>query len=558
MTTTSRSRCSKVLGEPHGRRKAWRPRSIVNISAMSFGSLSANAIRALNMGAQQAGCYHNTGEGGLSPHHQSGGDVIYQIGTGLFGCRDLEGRFSMDKLLETVTGYPHVRGIEVKLSQGAKPGKGGVLPGKKVTLEIARIRGVRAGVDCISPNSNPEFSDVRTMIAFIERVADATGLPVGIKSAVGQPRFWTELAQAMRETGHGPDWITIDGGEGGTGAAPLTFADHVSLPFKVGFTRVYRAFLEEKMTERVAWIGSGKLGFPDRTIVAFSLGCDLVNIAREAMLSIGCIQAQRCHTDNCPAGVATQREYLQNGLKPEIAAVRFARFCRSLRNEILAVTHACGYEHPAQFTTDDIELCVSAAAFKPLRELFGYTPARGWCGNPGLWRSRNGSARPRARREPRELTRRNGDRTMREPTWLALTPAIVLITGLLSTAALAAGDAASPRPSPSPADPCSERVRTITGDSAKRLIQALLFAKVKPAIKGKAEQGLLHEGTETFKLDHLACQDTHSSTTRSRATTAPRPRSGTTREPRSWPTRFRTQASSSKGPRAIRSSWPTR
>ena len=372
--------CAKILGEVHDRPKSWRPNSIVNISAMSFGSLSSNAIRALNRGAKAAGCYHNTGEGGLSPYHQSGADVIYQIGTGKFGCRDLDGNFSMEKLLETVTGYPHVRGIELKLSQGAKPGKGGVLPGKKVTAEIAAIRGVEQGKDCISPNSHREFQDVKGMIRFIEEIAAATGYPVGIKSAVGHLPFWRELAIEIRDSGKGPDWITIDGGEGGTGAAPLTFADHVSLPYKVGFSRVYKVFAEEKAADRVVWVGSGKLGFPDRAIIAMAMGADMVNIAREAMLSIGCIQAQKCHTDRCPAGVATQNPRLQAGLDPAVQSLRFARFCQSLRNEILAVTHACGYEHPAQFTMDDIELAAGPAMFKPLREIYGYEVARTYKG----------------------------------------------------------------------------------------------------------------------------------------------------------------------------------
>ncbi len=375
--------CAKVFGEEHRRAKAWRPRSIVNVSAMSFGSLGARAIEAMNRGAKMAGCYHNTGEGGISPHHKHGADVIYQIGTGKFGCRDLDGRFSMEALASTLAGAPTVRGIEIKLSQGAKPGKGGVLPGRKVTPEIAAIRGVRPGRDCISPNGHAEFHDVRGMIDFIERIAAETGLPVGIKSAVGQLGFWRELAIAMRETKRGPDWITIDGGEGGTGAAPLTFTDHVSLPFKVGLTRVYRTFLDEKMARRVVWIGSGRLGFPDRAIVAFALGCDMVNIAREAMLSIGCIQAQKCHTDRCPSGVATQDRRLQQGLEPELQATRLARYCQSFRNEILAVTHACGYEHPSQFTADDVEMSSGPAKFTTLKDLHGYTPDREWRGIEG-------------------------------------------------------------------------------------------------------------------------------------------------------------------------------
>ncbi len=368
---------ARTLGESHGRAKAWKPASIVNISAMSFGALGSHAIEALNRGAKLANCYHNTGEGGISPYHKMGGDLIYQIGTGYFGCRTAEGMFSLEKLQETLSGAPSVRGIEIKLSQGAKPGKGGVLPGHKVTEEIAKIRGVQAGQDCISPNSHRAFSDIPGLLKFVEEIAKATGFPVGIKSAVGHTGFWTELAQAMKSSGQGPDWITIDGGEGGTGAAPMVFTDHVSLPFRVAFPRVYRAFLEEEMADRVTWIASAKLGFPDRAIVAICLGADLVNIARESMLSIGCIQAQKCHTGHCPTGVATHDEGLQHGLIPAVQAQRFARYLKSFRNELMAITHACGYEHPSQFTGDDVEISTGPAQFKTLRVLEGYTPRRG-------------------------------------------------------------------------------------------------------------------------------------------------------------------------------------
>jgi glutamate synthase domain-containing protein 2 len=269
-----------------------------------------------------------------------------------------------------------VRAIEIKLSQGAKPGKGGVLPGRKVTAEISEIRGIELGKDCISPNAHKEFKDVRSLIDFIEKISSATGLPVGIKSAIGRLDFWGELAQAMREQGRGPDFITIDGGEGGTGAAPMTFADHVSLPYKVAFSRVYQIFLQEKMVEKVVWIGSGKLGFPDRAIVAMAMGADLINIAREAMLAIGCIQAQKCHTDHCPAGIATQSKWLQRGVDPNVQSIRYARFCQSLRNEILAVSHACGYEHPSQFTMEDVEVSAGPNLCKTLKEVMGYSAVK--------------------------------------------------------------------------------------------------------------------------------------------------------------------------------------
>ncbi len=364
--------CLKVMGGVNQRPKAFRPRSIINISAMSFGSLGERAVAAINKGAAAAGCYQNTGEGGISPYHKNGADLIYQLGTGYFGSRDEHGRFSMERLKERLAATPTVRGIEVKLSQGAKPGKGGILPGKKVTAEIAAIRGVAVGKDCMSPNNHAEFQSVDGLIDFIEKIAGETGLPVGIKSAVGGQEFWEELARRMMKRRAGPDWITIDGGEGGTGAAPLTFADHVSLPFKIGFARVYETFQKAGAEERVVWIGSGKLGMPDRAIIALAMGCDMINIAREAMMAVGCIQAQKCHTDHCPAGVATQNRWLQAGLDVEHKAIRMERFVKSLRKELLSLTHAAGYQHPAEFTGQDIEFSTGVNEFRPLTSVLGY------------------------------------------------------------------------------------------------------------------------------------------------------------------------------------------
>ncbi len=295
---------AKVLGGPRGRARAFRPPSVVNISGMSFGALSGNAVTALNKGAALAGCLQNTGEGGLAPYHRQGGDLIFQIGTAYFGCRDAHGRFDLDRLRDLVAGAP-VRAIEIKLSQGAKPGLGGMLPGAKVTPEIAATRGVEPGKDCISPSRHAAFTDVDSMLDFVEQVADATGLPVGVKSAVGHTEFWGELVALMARGDRGVDFVTVDGGEGGTGAAPMVFTDSVSLPFRLAFTRVYALFAEADLTERLTFIGSGKLGLPDNALVAMALGCDLVNVGREAMLAVGCIQAQKCHTDRCPTGVAT-------------------------------------------------------------------------------------------------------------------------------------------------------------------------------------------------------------------------------------------------------------
>ena len=367
---------AKVIGGARGRAHAFRPKSVINISAMSFGSLSSNAITALNQGAAAADCLHNTGEGGLSAYHRKGGELVFQIGTAYFGCRDEHGRFSLPRLQDLVASAP-VRMIEIKLSQGAKPGLGGLLPGAKVSAEIAEVRGIPEGRDCASPSRHAEFSSVDELLDFVERVADATGLPVGIKSAVGDLGFWEELVALMADDpGRGVDFVTIDGGEGGTGAAPLIFSDSVALPFRLAFTRVYRLFAEAGLTERVTFIGSGRLGLPDQAMVAFALGVDMINVAREAMLSIGCIQAQKCHTDRCPAGVATQDRWLNRGLDPELKSVRTANYLRTLRRDLLKVAEACGVLHPAMITTDDIELADGNRSATPLREVYGYQP--GW------------------------------------------------------------------------------------------------------------------------------------------------------------------------------------
>ena len=369
---TSSMPCAKLIGAVHNRKNPYRPQSIVNISAMSFGSLGKNAIAALNLGAKEAHCYQNTGEGGISPYHKLGGDLVWQIGTGYFGARDVEGKFSMEVFKQAIDDNPTVKMIEIKLSQGAKPGKGGILPKDKITTEISKIRGIPRDRDCISPNSHTEFSNVSELVEFIESLADISGLPVGIKSAVGESKFWEELAVQMKAANQGPDFITIDGGEGGTGAAPLAFADHVSLPFKIGFKRVYTIFKNHDLINDITWIGSAKLGFPDRAVVAFAMGCDLINIARESMLSIGCIQAQQCHTGNCPSGVATHNAWLIRGLDVPTKSKRAAQFLKGLRKEILQLTYACGYTHPCQFTGKDIEISSGVNLFDTLEKVIGY------------------------------------------------------------------------------------------------------------------------------------------------------------------------------------------
>ena len=367
--------CAKVLGASRGRSRAFRPKSVINISAMSFGSLSAAAVDSMNRGAKLCSCLHNTGEGGISPHHLQGGDLVWQIGTGYFGCRADDGGFSKSRFLETLSGAP-VRAIEIKLSQGAKPGLGGVLPGVKVTPEIAKIRGVPLGKTCISPACHSAFEGVDGLLDFVEDLAQATGLPVGIKSAVGQLEFWSDLTDRMVSTGRGVDFITIDGGEGGTGAGPLVFADHVAQPFKVGFCQVYSIFAERDLHEEVVFIGSGRLGFPADAMLAFALGCDLVNVAREAMMAVGCIQAQRCHTGHCPTGVATQSKWLMRGLDPELKAARLANYVVTLRKELGQLSRACGVRHPALVTLEHFDVLDDRLGARGAAEVFGYPPGR--------------------------------------------------------------------------------------------------------------------------------------------------------------------------------------
>jgi len=364
--------CAKVMGA--GRRaRPYRPGSIINVSAMSFGSLSARAIESLNRGCKMANAYHNTGEGGLSPYHKTGSDVVFHFGTGYFGVRSEDGNFSMEKMKKLVTDYPQVRAIEVKLSQGAKPGKGGVLPGSKITDEIAEIRGVPKGKDVLSPPTHKAFSNIPELVDFIESIAEETGLPVGIKAAIGKLDQWKELATIMADTGRGPDFITVDGGEGGTGAAPPSFADHVALPWVYGFSNVYKIFKSHQLTDRIVFIGSGKLGFPAKAAMAFAMGIDVINVAREAMLSIGCIQAKVCHNNTCPSGVATQNKWLQAGINIADKSKRTHYYFKNFKKELLEITHACGYEHPCQLTMEDVNVNLGdKSLMDTLAHTYGY------------------------------------------------------------------------------------------------------------------------------------------------------------------------------------------
>ena len=361
--------CAKIVGAHRQRPKAFRPESIINVSAMSYGSLSSVAVEAINRGCKIAGCLHNTGEGGIGAYHEHGGGLIWQLGTGYYGARDGNGRFDEALFVENCQRHA-VRAIEIKLSQGAKPGRGGILPASKITAEIARIRGVPMGQDCVSPSAHVEFSNADELLDFVERLAELSGLPVGIKSAIGEMDFWRDLVQLMQSGTRGVDYVAVDGGEGGTGAAPLAFSDHVSLPFKIGFARVFREFAECGLHEKVVFIGSGKLGFPQESLLAMGMGCDMINVGREAMLSIGCIQAQICHTGRCPTGVATQNKWLMRGLDPTDKSARFANYITALRKEILQLCHCCGVVHPAMIEPDNFEILHDGFETRSVKECF--------------------------------------------------------------------------------------------------------------------------------------------------------------------------------------------
>lgn len=363
--------CAKIIGEYNKRKKPYHPKSIVNISGMSYGALGSGATTANNMGAAIAGCYHNTGEGGFSKYHDNGADVVFQIGTAYYGCRDENGNFSLNELMKLIHFNPKIKMIEIKLSQGAKPGKGGILPAEKVSQEIADIRKIPVGKASISPGYHSVFSNIKELLLFIEEVANMTGLPVGIKSAVGDEKFWIDLSFYMKELNCGPDFITIDGGEGGTGAAPASFADNVSLPFEIAFATVYKIMQNADLHKRIVFIGSAKLGLPSEAFKAFALGVDMINMAREILIAGGCIQAQKCHTGGCPSLIATNKK--QHLYNIEDKKIRVATFISTLRKDILELTHACGYEHPCQIKTSDIDInTVNSNVPIPISVLHGY------------------------------------------------------------------------------------------------------------------------------------------------------------------------------------------
>jgi glutamate synthase domain-containing protein 2 len=334
---------------PGACRMPFRATSFFNVSGMSYGALSHAAVSSLSRGAKLAGIWMATGEGGLAKYHLEGGcDVIMQIGTAKYGVRDGAGNLSEEKLRE-IAAYPQIRAFEVKLAQGAKPGKGGILPGAKVTMEIAAIRGIPVGEASISPNRHLDIANVAQLGAFVNRVRTVTGKPVGVKFVAGAPGFLDEWFSHCVEHPEGcPDYVQIDGGEGGTGAAPAPLADYVGLPITQALPLVVEARDRHGLRERIRIIASGKLVTPDKVAWALCMGADFVSSARGFMFSMGCIQAMKCGSGTCPTGVTSADPKLIAGLNPADKAVRVSRYAQRVREEVEIIAHACGARNAAE------------------------------------------------------------------------------------------------------------------------------------------------------------------------------------------------------------------
>ncbi len=348
--------------------------SIFNISGMSFGAISAPAVQSLSRGAKKAGCWMDTGEGGLSPFHLEGGcDVIMQIGTAKYGVRDAAGNLS-DARLRELAAHEQVRAFEIKLSQGAKPGKGGVLPGAKVTSIIAQVRGIPVGQDSISPNRHHDIANVDQLLDKIAHIRAVTGKPVGVKTAIGGWRFVNDLCDAINRRGleMAPDFLVIDGGEGGTGAAPQALADHVGLSIDEALPRVADSLLQSGLKGRVRLVASGKIVTSARAAWALCAGADFVNSARGFMFSLGCIQALRCHQNTCPTGITTHNPRLQRGLVVEEKYLRVANYCTNMNKDIDMIAHSCGLTHAREFRREHVRLVQQGGMSQALNMLYPY------------------------------------------------------------------------------------------------------------------------------------------------------------------------------------------
>ncbi len=377
-------------GNPHFRvligEKTAQPysASVFNISAMSFGSLSANAIRALNKGAMMGGFYHDTGEGSISPYHREhGGDLVWEIGSGYFGCRNPDGSFNAERFAANATD-PQVKMIEIKLSQGAKPGHGGVLPAAKVSAEIALTRGVDVGVECVSPAQHSAFSTPIELLQFVARLRELSGgKPTGFKLAIGHPWEWFAIAKAMHETRLLPDFIVVDGAEGGTGAAPAEFMNHVGVPMHEALMLVHNTLVGLELRDDIKLGGAGRIISAFDIMRTLAMGADWCNSGRGFMFSVGCIQAQSCHTDRCPTGVATQDPARWKGLDVTDKSIRVHGFHRNTMNALRDLLCAAGLSDPREVGPEHIMRRVSPTEVRSLGALYRFlTPGQLLSGIP--------------------------------------------------------------------------------------------------------------------------------------------------------------------------------
>ena len=353
--------------------------SLFNISAMSYGAVSRPAVQALADGARRAACWLNTGEGGLAPEHlASGADLVLQIGTANYGVRDADGNLDW-KALQDVAAHPQVRMIEFKLSQGAKPGKGGLLPGAKVTAQIAAIRGIPAGRDSVSPNRRRDVDSVPQLVALLARARAVTGKPVGFKLVLGAYGWLDELCETINRLGpvdHAPDFITLDGAEGGSGAAPQSLMDYAGLPLRESLPRLVNALHRHGLGERVRVIASGKLITPDEVAWALCAGADFVTSARGFMFALGCIQALRCDRNTCPTGITTHDPRLQQGLDPADKGVRVGSYVAGMVREVGVIAHCCGVPTPRRLRRYHARLVQPDGCSLALDEIYGADPRR--------------------------------------------------------------------------------------------------------------------------------------------------------------------------------------
>jgi glutamate synthase domain-containing protein 2 len=362
-----------VLIGPHAR-EPYTHSAFFNISAMSFGALSAPAVRALSRGAAKSGVWLDTGEGGLAPYHLEGGcDVVFEIGTAKYGVRAPDGTLD-DGRLRAVCAHPEVKMVSIKLSQGAKPGLGGLLPGGKVTAEIAAIRGIPVGEDSVSPNRHPEIGNVSQLLDFIARVRDVSGKPVGFKAALGGIGWIDELCNEVQRRGlvSAPDFIIVDGSEGGTGAAPQTLMEGVGLPLREALPMLVDTLIRHGLRKRVKVICAGKCITAYEVAWALAMGADFVNSARGFMLALGCIQSMRCNRNTCPTGVTTHDPRLQRGLVVPDKAERVAHYASNLMREVGIIAHSCGVDDPRALRRGHCRMVLDDGISQPLDKLYPY------------------------------------------------------------------------------------------------------------------------------------------------------------------------------------------